>query len=90
MNRFVTVLAMLGMVATTAYAQEKPKPAEGGEGGGYTGLSYRTASDTVALYGLLDITLSGITNANVRGDTKLGTKPRGSVATAGASLASTW
>ena len=71
MNRFVTVLAVLGVVATTAHAQEKPKPAEGGEGG-YTGLSYRTATDTVALYGLLDITLSGITNADARGDTKLG------------------
>src|ERR1700716_1679189 len=72
MNRFVTVLAVLGVVATRAHAQEKPKPPEGGEGGGYTGLSYRTATDTVALYGLLDITLSGITNANARGDTKVG------------------
>ena len=71
MNRFVTALAVLGVVATTAHAQEKPKPAEGGEGG-YTGLAYRTATDTVVLYGLLDITLSGITNADARGDTKLG------------------
>ena len=63
MNRFVTALAVLGVVATTAHAEEKPKPAEGGEGG-YTGLAYRTATDTVVLYGLLDITLSGITNAD--------------------------
>jgi predicted porin len=73
MNRIVTALAVLGVVATSAHAQEKPKPAEGGgEGGGYTGLSYRSATDTVALYGLLDITLSGITNADARGDWKWG------------------
>jgi predicted porin len=76
MNRFITALAVLGavgVVATRAHAQEKPKPADGeGGGGGYTGLSYRTATDTVGLYGLLDITLSGITNADANGDLKVG------------------
>jgi predicted porin len=70
MKRFVTALAVFSLVAGTAHAQEKPKPAEGE--GGYTGLAYRTATDTVVLYGLLDITLSGITNADANGDKKIG------------------
>jgi predicted porin len=70
MKRFVTALAVFSLVAGTAHAQEKPKPADGE--GGYTGLAYRTATDTVVLYGLLDITLSGITNANANGDKKIG------------------
>src|SRR5881628_2406048 len=73
MHRFVTALAVLGVVTMAAHAQEtqeKPKPAEGE--GGPTGLAYHSATDTVVLYGLLDVTISNITNADASGHQKFG------------------
>ena len=87
MNRFVSALAVLGVAASAAQAQEEPKkpmvckdgvctePAaekpKAGDGES-AGLAYRTATDTVVLYGLLDITLSSLSNANTSGDTRVG------------------
>lgn len=90
MNKPVVIVAVLGVVASAAHAQEQPKKPSICQGGvctegnetpaekpsvdteAGTGLAYRSPTDTVVLYGLLDITLSSQTNANASLDTKVG------------------
>src|SRR5438874_11818950 len=105
MKTLSMALALVGLLAAAARAQEEPKkpsmvckdgvctePAAPPEKGkdtlppserapiAYepaTGLVYRSATDTVILYGLLDITLSSIDNVNARRDRKVGYQTSG-------------